>query len=147
MNHRLPRGAGTTRPTTSTAAGRRKFSFVPAASPAVSPAQSSAPVDRPLPRPSSLVDVAAFSASATALNRKKIPTMSFRASPAWSASAGTLSAIAPSASDHGATPNGRPMHQLASRQPTSQPRFSSGDIRSREKASIPIAWTTSLFAG
>ena len=30
--------------------------------------------------------------------------MSLRASPAWSASAGTLSAIAPSASDHGADP-------------------------------------------
>ena len=73
--------------------------------------------------------------------------MSLRASPAWSASAGTLSAIAPRASDHGATRNGRPMHQQASRHPTSQPRFSSGERRSREKASIPIAPTTSLFAG
>ena len=73
--------------------------------------------------------------------------MSFRASPAWSARAGTLSAIAPRASDHGATRNGRPMHQQASRHPTSQPRFSSGESRSREKASMPIASTTSLFAG
>ncbi len=90
---------------------------------------------------------AAFNPIATAASRKKIPTMSLRASPAWSARAGTLSAIAPSASDQGATRNGRPMHQQASRQPSSQPRFSSGDIRSREKASIPIAWATSPFAG
>ena len=73
--------------------------------------------------------------------------MSFRASPAWSASAGTLRAIAPSASDHGATRYGRPMHQQATRHPTNQPRFSSGDSTSRPKASIPAAWKISPFAG
>ena len=73
--------------------------------------------------------------------------MSFRASPAWSASAGTLSAIAPSASDHGATRNGRPMHQQATRHPTNHPRFSSGESTSRPNASIPAAWKISPFAG
>ena len=73
--------------------------------------------------------------------------MSFRASPAWSDSAGTLSATAPSASDHGATPYGRPMHQQATRQPTNQPRFSSGESRSRSNASIPTPWKTSALAG
>ena len=73
--------------------------------------------------------------------------MSFRASPAWSASAGTLSAIAPRTSDHGATRYGRPMHQQATRQPTNQPRFSSGDSTSRPNASIPTEWKISPFAG
>ena len=76
-----------------------------------------------------------------------MPTMSFRASPAWSASAGRLKAVAPSANDHGATRYGRPMHQQASRQPRNHPRFSSGESRSRPNAFIPIACTSSEFAG
>ncbi len=73
--------------------------------------------------------------------------MSFRASPAWSASAGTLSAIPPNASDHGPTRYGRPMHQQAPRQPTNQPRFSSGESKSRPNANIPAAWKISPLAG
>jgi hypothetical protein len=84
---------------------------------------------------------------ATAARRKKIPTTSLRASPAWSASAGTLSAIAPRESDQGATRYGRPMHQHATRQPTNQPRFRSGESRSRPNASIPTAWKISPLAG
>ncbi len=82
-----------------------------------------------------------------AASRKKIPTMSLRASPAWSASAGTLSAIAPRLSDQGATRYGRPTHQQASRQPANQPRLSSGESRSRPNASIPTEWKISPFAG
>jgi hypothetical protein len=84
---------------------------------------------------------------ATAASRKKMPTMSLRASPAWSAKAGTLRAIAPRLSDHGATRYGLPTHQQATRQPTNQPRLSSGDSRSRPNASIPTEWKISPFAG
>ena len=61
-----------------------------------------------------------------------MPTMSLRASPAWSGSAGTLSAIAARASDQGATRNGRPMHQHASRQP-SEP----AEVQQRRKQVAP----------
>ncbi len=79
--------------------------MVPAASPTASPATASAPQDSPrLPSSSPAPPwFLALSTTATAASRKKIPTMSLRASPAWSASAGTLSATAPRISDHGAT--------------------------------------------
>ncbi len=76
-----------------------------------------------------------------------MPATSLRASPAWSCSAGTLSATAPSASDQAPTRYGLPMHQQATRQPRNQPRFKNGDTRSRENASIPAAWKISPFAG
>jgi hypothetical protein len=84
---------------------------------------------------------------ATAASRKKIPTMSFRASPAWSESAGTLRAIAPRESDQGATRYGFPMHQQATKEPMNQPRLSSGESRSLSNAFIPTAWRSSEFAG
>jgi hypothetical protein len=89
----------------------------------------------------------ALRAMAAAASRKKVAARSFRASPAWSASAGRLSATVPRTSDQGATPNGRPMHQSATRQARSQPRLSSGEKRSRWKASIPMAWKISALAG
>ena len=47
----------------------------------------------------------------------------------------------------GATPNGRPAHHAASSTSAPQPRFSSGDARSRSNASIPTPCSTSLLAG
>jgi hypothetical protein len=70
----------TTRPSTSTPAGRRKLSLVPAARPAARPTIASPPVGSDLsPSPRA---AQALSAIATAASRKKIPTMSLRASPA-----------------------------------------------------------------
>ena len=97
--------------------------MVPAASPAASPTTTGRPSKPARPRGcvAERVDVDApphaLTTIATAASRKKIPTMSLRASPAWSDSTGKLSAIAPSASDHGATLYGLPMHQHANRQP------------------------------
>ncbi len=125
--------------------------MVPAASPAARPLTIRAPTGRPPQRGSSSSSGGFFDAgaaqaltrTATAASRKKIPTMSLRASPAWSDRAGTLSAMAPSASDQGATPKGRPMHHTAAKHPMNQPRFSSGDSTSRSNASIPTAWNSS----
>jgi hypothetical protein len=89
------------RPATKTTAGRRKLSLVPAARPAARPTTASAPADSD--GSPSRRTAQALSAMAMAASRKKIPTMSLRASPAWSASAGTLKAIAPRLSDQGAT--------------------------------------------
>ena len=81
---RVPAGRDRASPTTNTAAGSRKLSLVPAARPAASPATTSAPVEPSRSRPTArLASVGQrVTAIATAASRKKIPTMSLRASPA-----------------------------------------------------------------
>ena len=143
-----PRRDRSASPTTSTAAGQQEVELGPGGQPGRQPDD-----DQRTGRRARRVALARrrrsrrSAATATAASRKKIPTMSFRASPAWSASAGTLSAIAAERQRPGATRYGRPMHQQATRQPTNQPRFSSGESRSRPNASIPTAWKISEFAG
>ena len=120
-----PRGASTTSRATSTAAGSRKLSLVPAARPAASPTRSRAPRrERPaLPACPAAAPRHAFSATATAASRKKMPTMSLRASPAWSASAGTLER-------QGA------QRQRARRHPVRPPNAPGGDQAADEPAEV-----------
>ena len=101
----------------------------------------SLPAVRPSPRPTRSAPSPRRPAGRRSRRCRSSPPPPGRAAPARSAPSPPAPATRPRPGTAGRCTS-RPR-----RHPRSQPRFSSGDSRSREKASIPVAWNTSPFAG
>ena len=144
---RRPRGATTARPTTRTAAGSRKLSFVPAARPAARPATTSSGA-RSRPQPAAPHRARRARRPGVEGDRdrgeqEEDPDDVVARLPRLVRERRHAQGDRPERQRPGRHPVRPPMHQQANRQPTNQPRFSSGESRSRSNAFIPTAWRIS----